>query len=222
MILIDIAISIVIQDKIKNITKIKNKVIPISIIIIILCMGGNLYCAELDKKEKSSNTNSELYVTEEQVKAIILAVKDEIYAYGYEKYYIDYTYDKINIYINPKIEEGLIFMIYKLFPHGEVYRAGFIRKDGVAVLYGNPEIGFLPAHGLATNTLYFPDEDVVKMKTIWKKYKFSIKQSPSPEEIYQAKKRQYIRYYKEIYDYKVMRKLLKKKIGDSLLYYVIK
>ena len=200
--------------------KFAGKVIAISIIIVSLCIGGSLYCEELKKKEKSSNTNSELYVTEEQVKAIILAVKDEIYAYGYQSYYFDCLYEDIDIYINPKIKNGVIWVIYKLLPHGEIYRAVVILKNGLAFLCRRPERGFAPTTDIAINTLYLPDEDVIKMKTTWKKYKFSVKLNPSPEEIYQAKKRQYIRYYKEAYDYKVMEKLLKEKHGESLLYYI--
>ena len=96
-------------------------------------------------------------VSERAIEAVVLAVKDEVYSHGYHNAYSDVGPDKIRIYIDPYVRNNLIWTIYKLMPHGEVFRAAYVRKDGLAVLIGDPFNGFPPTNRAATKTLYMDD-----------------------------------------------------------------
>ncbi len=88
--------------------------------------------------------------TERDVAAIVQAVEDEIYDWGYEK---DFTNigttgaisspTDVSIFISPELDEdGSGSVIYRLMPFGEVLRRFAFRPDGRAVLWGNPCNGF--------------------------------------------------------------------------------
>ncbi len=75
-------------------------------------------------------------------------------------------------------------------PHGEILRGAYIRKNGLALLNGDPEQGFRPTQGAAMPTVYLDDDDVIKMKTTWKKVFFSIDINPPAKDIEEGKRRQ--------------------------------
>ena len=132
-------------------------------------------------------------VSEGAIKAVILAVKDEIYSERYFSSFSDIDYEKIPIYIDPYVRNNLIWTIYKLMPYGEVIRGAYLRKDGQAVLVGDAFNGFPPTNGAATKTVYMNDDDIIKMKTTWLKRYFSIDINPSTKEIQEANRRQELR-----------------------------
>ena len=67
-------------------------------------------------------------------------------------------------------------------------------NKGLATLHGNPDTGFPPTQGAATNVIYLSDDDVIRMKTTWKKEHFSIVPEASVQTIEDAKRRQKLRY----------------------------
>jgi hypothetical protein len=97
--------------------------------------------------------------------------------------------------INPQIENGMVWVIYKLMPHGEIRRGAILTADKqLAILHRDPHLGF-PAHdGAATKTLYLGDDDVIEMKTTWRRVYTSIELKPSPKRVEEAKRRQAVRY----------------------------
>jgi hypothetical protein len=130
-------------------------------------------------------------VTDSMVRALIVAIQDEIYINGYEKAYVDIGPERVRLYANPKLENGMLWMIYKLMPHGEVFRGAFLSADPkLIVLAGDPHDDFPPTQGAAMKTVYLPDNDVIRMKTTWRRTHFSVKLSPTPEEVQEAKHRQ--------------------------------
>jgi hypothetical protein len=140
-------------------------------------------------------------VSESEVKAVIQAVEDEIYDYGYQKRFYQMGEDvgtsnaprsRIRIYIEPEVdaEDGGGRVIYKLMPHGEVLRDFIIRKNGLVVLSGNPQNGFPPTQESSTKTVYMDDDEVCQMKHDWLKDSFVVDDSPSSERIQEAAQRQ--------------------------------
>ena len=154
----------------------------------------------IDKSYSDNSIFQKQKITDKEIKAIILAIKDEIYTLEHQKTYFDIGADKVPIYINPNIENNLIWFVYKLMPHGEIFRAAYVNKDGLAFLLGDPHNGFPPTQGASMKTVYLKDEDVIEMKTTWEKTYFSININPSNKEIEDVKKRQEIRF-KHKYDY---------------------
>jgi hypothetical protein len=130
-------------------------------------------------------------VTDSMVGALIVAIQDEIYTNGYEKAYVDVGPGRVPLYVNPKLENDMLWMIYKLMPHGEVFRGAFLSADPhLIILAGDPHDGFPPTQGAAMRTVYLPDDDVIRMKTTWRRTHFSVKLSPTREEVQEAKRRQ--------------------------------
>jgi hypothetical protein len=132
-------------------------------------------------------------LTPGDINALITAVKDEIYTQKYQTYYADVDKDKVAIYVQPFFENSLIWTIYKLLPHGEVYRAATMRKDGLAVLLGDPHNAFPATQGAAMKTVYLDDDEVIKMKTAWDKHYFAVEIQPSEKETRAAQHRQALR-----------------------------
>jgi len=144
-------------------------------------------------------------VSESEVKAVIQAVEDEIYDYGYQKQFYQMGEDvgtspnaphtRMRIYIEPEVDaeyrEGRV--IYKMMPYGEVLRDFVIRKNGLVVLDGNPQNGFPQSEESSTQTVFMDDEEVCQMKHDWLKAFFVVDDSPSPERIQEAARRQKIR-----------------------------
>jgi hypothetical protein len=134
-------------------------------------------------------------VTDAAMRAVITAIEDEIYANGYQTAYIDVGADKVPVYFNPRIENGMIWVIYKLMPFGEIRRAAVLSPDKqLAMLQRDPRLGFPASDGSATKTVYLRDEDVIEMKTTWRKVYMSIELKPSNRRIEAAKQREAIRY----------------------------
>lgn len=142
-----------------------------------------------------SNTTANADVKEDEIQAVIQAIKDEIYSHNYQKEYFDLGTDRIPIYVNPRRENEMVWVIYKLMPHGEILRGAFIRDDmNLAILVRDPEKGFPPTNSAAMKTVYLDDDQVIKMKTTWKRKYFSIDLNPSAKELQEAKRRQEIRF----------------------------
>ena len=134
-------------------------------------------------------------VTDAAIRSVITAIEDEIYANGYHTDYIDVGADRVPVYVNPRIENGMVWVIYKLMPHGEICRGAVLSADKqMAMLQRDPHLGF-PAHdGSATKTVYLGDEDVIEMKTTWRKVYMSIELKPSVRRLEEAKQREAVRY----------------------------
>lgn len=138
-------------------------------------------------------------LTEANILAVIKAVEDEIYDYGYCKEYYglgpnmgDYTpwISKLPVYITPSTDkDGSGVAIYRLMPYGEVYRYFFIRKDGIAVLVGNPENGF-PITQPSHLTLFDDDDDTCSKKHRWVRSVFTILVKPPLDVVESAAARQ--------------------------------
>jgi len=130
-----------------------------------------------------------------QIEAVILAVEDEIYDFGYQKdfYEVGHEYrpgvTRLPLYIQPGLQGGEGTVIYKLLPHGEVIRNFHLNKDGLAVLEGAPDSGFPPTQP-NTLTLYMDDDDVCRRKHEWLKERFDILDAPSRDRIREAGERQ--------------------------------
>ena len=99
--------------------------------------------------------------------------------------------DSVPLYVEPRRQRGLIWIVYKLMPFGELRRAAFESPDGkLMILAGDPENGFPPTRETAMPTVYLRDDDVIQMKTTWKRTWFSIRVRPSSDEIREARERQ--------------------------------
>ncbi|MGO9087284.1 MAG: hypothetical protein ACLQBK_18855 [Candidatus Sulfotelmatobacter sp.] len=144
-------------------------------------------------------------LSDSEVKAVIQAVEDEIYDYGYQKQFYHMGEEvgtspstprsRMRIYIEPEVdaEDRGGRVIYKLMPYGEVLRDFIIRKDGLVVLDGDPQNGFPQSEESSTQTVFMDDEEVCQMKHDWLKAFFVVDDSPSPERIQEAAQRQKIR-----------------------------
>lgn len=142
-------------------------------------------------------------ITDPEVKAVIQAVEDEIYDYGYEENYYQFGEEvqidprhlihRVPIYIRPEIEDGGGEAIYELLPYGEVFRSFDIGKDGVAVLDGNPENGFPQSDEYSRKTLWMEDAAVFQMKQHWLKHSFDIDASADEKTMDAAARRQKLR-----------------------------
>jgi len=100
-------------------------------------------------------------VTQPQIQLVLTAIEDEIYTHNLEKAYVDLGPDKISICVKPHFENGMIWVIYKLLPFGELMRGAVINEGrGVAILSGDPDVGFPPTNGSAMPTLYLDDDAV--------------------------------------------------------------
>ena len=144
-------------------------------------------------------------VSDSDLKAVVQAVQDEIYDYGYEKHFRQVGENtarpasppqiRMPIYIDPEIdpkdESGRV--IYKLMPYGEVLREFIIRGNGLVVLSGDPQNGFPPTQEANTKTVYLDDDDICRMKHDWVRSSFVVDDSPNAEIIQEAVKRQKLR-----------------------------
>lgn len=85
-----------------------------------------------------------------RAEAVVLAVEDEIYDFGYEKDFemvgpeVSPGITRVPAYITPALQDGAGHVIYKLMPYGEVYRRFYFNKKGLAVLEGAADSGFRP------------------------------------------------------------------------------
>jgi hypothetical protein len=144
-------------------------------------------------------------LSDSDLKAVVQAVEDEIYDYGYENHFRQMSENvaspasppriRMRIYIDPEIdptdESGRV--IYKLMPYGEVLREFIIRRNGLVVLSGDPQNGFPPTQESNTKTVYLDDDDVCRMKHDWVRSFFVVDDSPNAETIQEVVKRQKLR-----------------------------
>jgi len=157
-------------------------------------------------------------ISDSELRAVIQAVEDEIYDYGYQKkfYHLgenvaDATSTvrtSMHIYIDPEIdstdESGRV--IYKLMPYGEVLRDFIKRRNGLVVLSGDPQNGFPQTQESSTKTVYLDDAEVCGMKHDWIKSNFVVDDSPSPERVQDAANRQKLRTGFSDWEYRSGRK----------------
>jgi hypothetical protein len=137
---------------------------------------------------------------EQNVAAIVQAVEDEIYDYGYEKDYVNIgstgaidSPTEVTIFISPDLyNDGHGVVIYKYMPFGEVERRFAFRPDGLAVLWGKP-VNHFPATQPDTNTLYLRDDDVCAFKQKAIRSSFTVDPNVSLTRRREAEKRQRIR-----------------------------
>lgn len=153
-------------------------------------------------------------LSDSEAKAVIQAVEDEIYDYGYQKHFYQMGENlskpsntprtRIWIYIEPEVDltEHAGRVIYKLMPYGEVLRDFTIRKDGLVVLDGNPQNGFPQTQESSTKTVYMDDEEVCRMKHDWLKRFFVVDDSPTKEVVQEAVRRQKLRTGFSDWEYK--------------------
>ena len=143
-------------------------------------------------------------VSDSEANLIVQAVEDEIYDYGYQKQFYQMGENvgtasaprtRMRIYIEPEVgaEDGGGRVIYKLMPYGEVLRDFTIRKDGVVLLAGDPQNRFPPTQESSTKTVYMDDDEVCRMKHDWLRRFFVVDDSPGPERIQEAVRRQKLR-----------------------------
>lgn len=154
-----------------------------------------IFCSLIAARAAAQNEDRAPAVTESQTKAVILAVEDEVYDLGYQKrFYMVGTelgrgITRLPIYIEPTLKEGEGTLIYKLMPHGEVIRAFHFNKAGLAVIEGDPDLGFPPTQP-NTLTLYMDDDEVCHWKHSWIRQHFEVLDSPPEQRIRDAGKRQ--------------------------------
>lgn len=146
-------------------------------------------------QNQDTKNSTDRHLSPTEVTAIVQAVEDEIYDYGYQSKF-NYVGDaaegrtKVPIYISPKIDKDSVGeVIYKYMPFGEVSRRFLLRKDGLVILYGDPELAF-PPQLPDTNTLYLNDEDVCRLKAEWTKAYFTVDPEATTDRIKLASNRQ--------------------------------
>jgi hypothetical protein len=138
-------------------------------------------------------------VTAPTVHAVIQAIEDEIYDYGFEEDYSqigeNFAGDpskwesRMPIYINPEIEDDEGQVIYRLMHYGEIYRVFTIRKNGLVVLDGDPELAFPPTQP-SLKTLYMNEGRVRQLKHDWLRDSFLIDTAPESKRVQAASERQ--------------------------------
>lgn len=132
--------------------------------------------------------------------AVVQAIQDEIYDYGYQKEFFGFETAgprgpeaAFNIYIEPKLtpETGGYAgsVIYKYLPFGEVIRTFMISADGTVYLSGDPDSGF-PSTQPNTRTVYLDDDELCRDKHDWKKIPFELDLTPSTARLNEAIQRQ--------------------------------
>lgn len=134
-------------------------------------------------------------ITRSQIKTVELAIEDEVYDYGYEKDYAgtgkngaasgDKWISGMPLYIEPRIKDGGGTVIYTLKPYGEIYRAFYLRDDGLVVLDGDPEFEFPPTD-VSFKTKYMNSDRLARLKRNWLHVSFSINTDPDIKTVRQA------------------------------------
>lgn len=131
-----------------------------------------------------------------QIKALVQAIQDEIYADNLQADGYDAGVPvgkdayRLQLYVQPAFnEQGLAWAIYKLMPYGEVLRMFWIGRNGTAFLYGKPADRFRPT-GPSYLTAYMGDGELVRAKQTWTRTYFSVDLRPSAENLRESKERQ--------------------------------
>ena len=138
-------------------------------------------------------------LTSEQVKAVILAVTDEIYDYSQESSYIFAGTTTKNptdrsamlpLYINPQLrDDGAGQVIYRNLPYGEILREFHVGKDGMVVFDSDPQIGF-PVTQPSYLTDFMDRTELRQDKARWIHGEFRIQIDPPKKTVLEAAKRQ--------------------------------
>lgn len=136
-------------------------------------------------------------VTPKDISAVLLAIKDEIYAGRCAPAFADIgkpvgpgeKIHQINVYFELSVRQGLSSVVYKFWPFGEVDRMYWIDKAGVAHLAGHADWGFPPTEP-SYLTIYMGDRELCRLKSDWKRVPLDIKISPSLQRIREAEQRQ--------------------------------
>ncbi len=148
----------------------------------------------LASRAAGAQTAQDAPVSNTELQQLLTSIKDEIYALGYHPQYIDLAngLENIPLYVEPHREHGMIWVIYKLLPCGEVQRAAWEAPSGNLMLLARDarHCEFYPTHETGMLTIYLDDRDVIRKKTTWTKVPFSLHLRPSPEELRAAKLRQ--------------------------------
>lgn len=165
--------------------------------VIVLCL------AAIGLSASGAQHPGKRKITDAEVKAVIQAVEDEIYDHGYQGDYADVdvppscgghrtTAICLRIYINSEIngDGSGGEVIYKLMPHGEVFREFGILQNGLAVLDGDPANGFPPTEEYARKTVYMDEDRVFRMKRDWLKRFFQVDASADMQTLDAAGRRQ--------------------------------
>lgn len=158
-----------------------------AIAVLLFCLAAVGWAAREAPKRAA--------LTPVQAQAVILAVEDEIYDFGYQKNFYQVAAQsapgvtRLPLYIRPSLENGEGAVIYKLMPYGEVLRAFHLDKNGLAVLEGDPEGGFPPTQPNLL-TVYLDDREVCQRKREWSELHFEVFDSPSAERVKEARERQ--------------------------------
>jgi hypothetical protein len=134
-----------------------------------------------------------------QIRALILAVEDEVYDNGFEEDYIgagkneaesgQKWVSRMPIYVDPIIDQGEGRAIYNLKHYGEVYRLFYIHEDGTIALDGDPELGF-PRTDTSFLTRYMSRKRLAHLKQGWLHERFVINTEPGREVVREAAVRQ--------------------------------
>jgi hypothetical protein len=135
-------------------------------------------------------------VSDRDMKALALAIEDEIYDEGCQGYGADASAGVQNesyelpLYIKPSLnDQDLGWAIYKFLPVGEVLRTFSVDSNGRVVVYGHPEWDFPPTES-SYLTVYMNDDDLCQSKHDWVRTKFTIELMPSKERLREASARQ--------------------------------
>lgn len=145
--------------------------------------------------------------------AILLAVSDEIYDYGYYNDYYQFGENagtpehwilKINIYIKPNynLTDNFGEIVYKFMPFEQIYRLFEIEPDGKVLLNGDPDNHF-PITQPSHLTVYMNELDVCRMEKTWLSTALFIDTKPSIEMLKAAAKRQKNKTGFSNYEYKI-------------------
>lgn len=134
-------------------------------------------------------------VTQRDVAAVLLAIKDEVYAGGCAPAFMDigkpagHGAHEINVYFSPSFRDGYSWTVYKFWPFGEVYRMYWVDKAGLAHLAGHPDWGFPPTEP-SYLTIYMGDSQLCRLKAQWKLVPLDIKINPGEDRVREAVQRQ--------------------------------
>jgi hypothetical protein len=115
---------------------------------------------------------------QDKLKAVLLAITDEIYYYGMEE-----ESPAVNmpaetpVYLELDEKAGSCRVIYRLYPHGEVFRRFFFAPDGLAILAGDARKGFLwwqHRNPYVGQTTEIPDDELIRYKQTWRRLSYRL------------------------------------------------
>jgi len=136
-------------------------------------------------------------VSPDQINGLRLAIEDEIYASGRYRAYGDLLGgvhgDTLRAYVDPCIRDNLIWVVYKYMPTGEILRAARSSGEGGWILFVSDSTNFGPTNGAAIPTVYLQDDEVIRMKTAWRRLSVVIHERPDQAILNGARTREVVR-----------------------------